>query len=582
MLAVLAGCGGGGDAALQTVPSTPYTPSDDVVTCKPGADVTGVWKAIANNGTYIPDSTYLTFFSYNQPSINSTGLVVFRGRAKSATGDSGGSGGSGGAMARGVFAVDACLSGPKIYTVADTNTAVPAPNSTGATYNEFPSIPRIDIDSGVLATRGQSTPVWTLADGTKVGTSGIYVEMPQGFMTGVGLLGNLSDFSYMQVPNASTSGVKFDQFPGSPTVTQGHYVAFKGNYTDGSTSKTGIYYRDLNIDGSAVHVIADTNMTIPGTSTTFGSTAPPSAAGGQVAFVGLDNEDAPTAGGIYLAAVADRPALTALVQIGSTVVPDAAGNPLTGNPTFSQLGEGLSFDGRYISFWGAWGTQDPNNMRQVTLTCPTDGNDGMRAACLEQYPSGQTQKAVAIDQGIFVYDLQTGKVTMAARAGATEMFQDFLYWVFSGHGATGGSGSGTSGPTDAEPPRWRSSAFTAVDSERGVLFKGSLSSAGGATPPASGIYGAAYTGGAPGAVFKLVEVGDDMTAIDHAAPAGSAVTALGIEREALRRGWLTLTASSLDPAGESWGGVYATYFPSAFRVNGAVVPGAMPTLGLGG
>jgi hypothetical protein len=42
-----------------------------------------------------------------------------------------------------------------------------------------------------------------------------------------------------------------------------------------------------------------------------------------------------------------------------------------------------------------------------------------------------------------------------------------------------------------------------------------------------------------------------MTAIDHAPTAGAAVMALGIEREALHRGWLAITASSLDPARES-------------------------------
>ena len=85
----------------------------------------------------------------------------------------------------------------------------------------------------------------------------------------------------------------------------------------------------------------------------------------------------------------------------------------------------------------------------------------------------------------------------------------------------------------------------------------------------------------PGTVFKVVEAGDDMTALDHAAPAGSSVTALGIEREALRRGWLTLTAASIDPAGDGWGGIYTTYFPGPFHVNAPVAPAMIGTLVLG-
>ncbi|MGA8048719.1 MAG: hypothetical protein WCA09_00910 [Burkholderiales bacterium] len=552
--------------------------------CVPGSDVIGAWKVVSNNQTAVPGSTDIKFFSYNQPSINSSGLLVFRGRARGATG-SGGSGGSA-SMSRGVFALDACLPSPKLYTVADTSTVVPAPNNTDAVFTEFPSIPRIDMNAGVMATRGQSNPVWTLSDGTKLGTSGVYVASAAGLSTGIGLLGGVPEFSYMQVPNASTTGVKFDQFPGSPTVSDGKYLAFKGNYTDTdgvtTVSRTGVYYRDLSVSNSPLHVIADSSMPIPGTdpATTFGSTAPPSAANGKVAFVGLDNEDAPTAGGLYIAPLADMPALTPLVQIGQTVVTDSAGGPLVDNPTFSQLGEGLAFDGRYIAFWGAWGA----DMREITLTCPEDGNADLIAACNEQNPGGTKQVMVPVNQGVFLYDIQRGKLWMAARAGSDEQFQDFLYWVFSGSpgttGASGGSG-GESGPTDAEPPRWRASAFAAVDGARGVIFKGSLMPAEGFTPPTSGIYGAPFTGSKVDPVFKIVEVDDSIAPIDPTAPAESKITALGIERESLRSGWLTITASTLDPLGESWAGIYATYFPGAFHVSAAVAPSTVGTLILG-
>ncbi|MDE2479407.1 MAG: hypothetical protein KGM87_10990, partial [Betaproteobacteria bacterium] len=172
--ALLAACGGGG---ASLTPYTPYVPGDQLVACTPGKDVTGTWKTLSDNNTLIPDSLSVAFFSYNQPSVNSSGMVVFRGRAREASGEEGSSGGSGGSgsggMTRGVFALDACASKPTLYTVADTNSLVPDPNSTAAQFTEFPSIPRIDIDSAVIATRGQSNPVWTLADGTKLGTSGV-------------------------------------------------------------------------------------------------------------------------------------------------------------------------------------------------------------------------------------------------------------------------------------------------------------------------------------------------------------------------------------------------------------------------
>ncbi|WP_297906771.1 hypothetical protein [Thiomonas sp.] len=584
--ALLAACGGGG---TSLTPYTPYVPSDQLVACTPGTDVIGTWKTLSNNKTLIPDSASVAFFSYNQPSVNTAGMVVFRGRARDSAGgteggSSGGTGGTGG-MTRGVFAMDACAGRPTMYTVADTNFLVPDPNNAGAQFTEFPSIPRIDIDSAVIATRGQSTPVWTLADGTKLGTSGVYATMPKTLGTAVNLLGGVADFSYMQVPGATTPGTRFDQFPGSPSVAQGHFVVFKGNYTDGTTSRTGVYYRDVNVANAPVQRIADSTTLIPGTSTPFGSTAPPSAAGSKVVFVGLDNEDAPTAGGLYLANLAPDPVLSPLVTIGNTQVPDSTGAPLppmagaSSPPTFSQIGEGLGFDGRYVSFWGAWDTQDPQQMRTVARNCPTDGNKDLINACNGQYPGGVANLPEPVNQGIFVYDTTTGKLWMAARAGATEQFQDLLFWTFSGAPATTGS-SGSSGPTDAEPPRWRASAFTAVDGARGVLFKGVLTPPAGGTGPSSGIYGSVLSGNGMGSVFKLVAVGDDMSAIDPTAPAGSTVSAVSMEREALRGGWLAISVSSLNPAQESWAGVYATYFPGAWHVQ-QPDPLVMGVLGLG-
>lgn len=575
---ILGGCSsGGGSSSVADTPENPYSPSVDVA-CTPGNDVVGIWKVVANNQTLMPNSPQLPFFSYNQPSVNSDGVVVFRGRAKSGTSGSG-------AIQRGIYATDACKP-ISIYTVADTvNTLVPQPNNTSATFNEFASIPRIDAHSGLITSRGQSAPVWSYTDpitglDTKAGTSGLYVNLPAGLSTGVGLLGNVPEFSYMQVPDASTTGLKFDQFPGSASVTDNKYLVFKGNYTDLTVSKTGVYYRDLTTASSPVTTIANSDTVIPGqttTSTTFGSTAPPSSASGKVVFLGLDVEAAPTMGGIYLAPFANKPALDPLVTIGE-LIPNKLGTALDGTSKFTQIGEALAFDGRYVAFWGAWGQDFTTHggMHAIQLTCPTDGSKTLQAACMAGSdkdpvtgnPTGLTTEYVPDNQGIFLVDSQTKNIWMVARGEYPAVgplgsipFQGFTYWTYSGY-AEGG---------DAEPPKWRSSAFAAVDGNRGVIFKGSPTAA-----SVSGIYGVPFTGGSLGTVFKVIATGDPMTTLDAAAPAGSAITSVSIEREGLRNGWLTLTASSAD-----WAGAYATYFPSAFHLAGTPDTNGIDNLILG-
>jgi hypothetical protein len=530
------------------------------------------------NNTYTPPGVVdKNFFSYNQPSINSNGLVVFRARAKAPSG----MGSTGGEPHRGVWAVDLCTS-PALQTVVDTTMAVPDPNNqvdpqTGlpapATFNETPSIPRIDISSSLIATRGNSPPVWTYTDPntgleTKAGTTGIFTWIKGLLTTGVDTLGNVLDFSYFQVPGAP-SGTKFDVFPGSPSPTNGKYIAFKGNYTVAESGvppvgKTGVYFRDISLpmsmSASAVVAIADTSTTIPGQeAATFGSTAPPSAADGKIVFTGLDNEEAPTMGGIYVALLAERPALTAVALIGGPV-PDRDGVPLldatNGSPiTFATFGEGLSYDGRYIAFWGAWGT----DKRDLVQVCQSDGNKDRKAYCLATSgPGGTTTVQVHLNQGIFLHDTVSGTTRMVARAGVGEAFQDFVYWVYSGRPP--GTGN-TPDDSDGEPPRWRSSAFVAVDGARGVLFKGSRSPIEGVTVPSSGLYGVGYVHGALTDVIPAIEVGDLAANLDASAPAGSTVSSVGIEREAFRNGWLTLTVSTINPALESWAGIYATYVP---------------------
>lgn len=524
---------------------------------------TGKWVTVVNSAFTPPGVADKYFYSFNQPAINSNGKVVFRARAKAPGGGCCGSGGGGGGEPhRGVWVVDLCSS-RALQTVLDTTMLVPDPNNTGAIFNETPSIPRIDISSPLIATRGNSPPVWVYTDTTtgletRAGTTGVFTWMNGPLATGVATLGNVPDFSRFQVPPPSAAGTKFDVFPGSPTMSSGKYIAFKGNYTvtenEVSVGKTGVYFRDISDINSRIIAIADTNTLIPGRAVPFGSTAPPSAAAGKIVFTGLDNEEAPTMGGIYVAPLTERPALTAIAAIDDPV-PDRTGVPLVDGSTFTKFGEGLAYDGRYVAFWGAWGAAT----RDIVLTCPTDGNKDRIAYCLEVYvPYGKTTVQVPVNQGIFLHDTVSGKTLMVARAGVGQGFQDFLYWVYSGRPPGTGNSPDDS---DGEPPRWRSSAFAAVDGARGVLFKGSRNPVPDVTVPSNGIYGAGYSDGALTDVVPVIEVGDLVAKLDAGAPADSTVASVGIEREAVRGGWVTLTVSTINPAGKSWAGVYATHVP---------------------
>ena len=518
-----------------------------------------VWRTVINNGDTIP-GTEVLFNSYNQPSINTSGLVVFRGRGR---------GGSGGEPPRGIYARDMGHGNKPLRAVVDVSSEVPAPNNLGSSFNEFPSIPRIAADSDMIATRGQSEPVYEYipegeVESTRVGTAGIYATLNGQLVTGASQLGAVPGFEYWAVPGAS-AGTRFSQFPGSPAV-DGTTIAFKGNYTDldNPEESTGVFIRDLSVTESPVERIASAGMQIPGEAdgVVFGSTAPPSAANGIVVFLGVDDEEVPTAGGLFSAPMESDPDLTPLVQIGDPV-------PGKGeNDTFTKIGEGLSFDGRFVAFWGTWGDET----REVELACPEDGNQDIIDECLRQFPSGSTTVTVSVHEGMFVHDLITGDTTMVAENsvpnGVTAMalpeapdFESFLYWVFSGAPPTAGSEE----DADQELPRWRSSAFTAVsqrfDGTFRVAFKGSGVDGG------QGIYLA--TGVADAPLLTLVDTGSDGRSIDREAPEGSLVTTVGIEREGFRGNYLAISVSMAN-AEESWAGVYVSALRSPYRPLGPV------------
>ena len=512
------------------------------------------WQVVVNNGVTFPGDSR-KFNSYNQPSINVNKLVVFRARSK---------GGSTGEPAHGVLVRDMATLAP-LTTVFDRKTPVPQPNNLGTLFVEPPSFPRIDMWSSTIASRGNHPPAWTylLGDGTetRAGTTGIYTNPFGNLITGASNLGDVPAFDFFAAPE---TGGKFDVFPGAPAVTDGATLVFKGNYTVGDVGKTGVYYRDLTnapIDGlepaggtGAVVVIADTETLIPGTHTPFGSTAPPSAVAREAVFAGFDNEDAPTLGGIYMAPLTrTRPALTALVEIGGQVPGERRG------VTFNKLGEGVSFDGRFVAFWGAWGSET----KTLVLQCPTEGNKDRRLYCLEQYPSGFTT-TVPAHQGIFVEDTRTQQTRAVAKA--PDDFDDFVYWNFSGK-VPGGS------EDEGEPARWRFATFVAAsglvdgqltDAAFHAAFKARTGAVvGGAyVNPIDGIYLRKGPGGSPFA--KVVETGMNGGFMDPAAAGAPPITAMGIERDGFRGSSLVINVS-MGTEDSGWAGIYLTAVPEEER-----------------
>jgi len=517
------------------------------------------WSTVANNTMAFPGDTR-NFNSYNQPAVNNAGLVVFRARTQ------GGSGANG--PSTGILTRDMSSAGNPIVPVAVRGSAVPQPNNTSATFNEFPSVPRIDARSSMIATRGQSQPVLEYQNGmdpltgaattTRGGTSGIYTNPPGALITGMSGLGNVTnstyganpDLSYFQVPNTAPN-TKFDQFPGAPSPTGGNTVVFKGNWTEGATGQTGVYYRDVLANGgtSPVQLVADSKTEIPGFSgTTFGSTAPPSAADGRMVFLGLDNEAAPTKGGLYLANLGFSKAadvaspLTTLASIGGSVLNRA-------DAVFTQVGEALSFDGKNVGFWGAWGKKDGDGnlvaeTRSITVGCGGIENANTNAFCNAQdngltYGSGIAGDGlysfdVAVNQGFFITDVDTLETRLVAETGGD--FLDFVSWNFSG------KIPGEEGEEDGEFARWRSASFIASDGWN-AAFRASR------TNGATGLYHL-YDG----ALSTLAETGMDGGFLDATAT-GLSITSIGIERDGYRNGWLAINASMTDGV-ESMAGVY--------------------------
>lgn len=521
------------------------------------------WQTIVNNGFTMPNSDN-KYSSYGQPSVNENGLVVFRARS------------TGGQRQTGIYA--RLFPKGNVFEIADLTTFVPYPNNLESTFREFPAVPRIAASNDLIAFSGIHKPVYRylLPDGTetRVGTTGIYVRSPNGLLiNGTSKIGVAPGFENHAVPGTIPL-IGFDVYPGAPAITDSGKIVFKGNYTKDGIGQTGIFYRDLfdvpEGGTQSVEMIASSETEIPGMppsfkSFTFDSTSPPSVAGESVVFLGLDNEDDPHYGGIYMAPISRQQNLQLLVGIGEAI-PDLGGQAMT------RLGEALSFDGRFIAFWGAWGTET----KTVRLFCPEDGEANVIEYCKGQDPNSvfdprterwYQDKHVPLNQGFFVYDMALRYTYLAAQT--TSEFDDLLFWVYSGRppGVGGDSKELVEEESGEEPPRWRSSGFVTVADEV-VVFKArhaAQTKTGEYVDIVDGIYLKNAVNRMP--IEALVETGMSSDLLDPSIPTGILpITGLGIERDGLRGARLTITAAMADED-NSWGGIYYARIP---RVNSVI------------
>jgi hypothetical protein len=375
------------------------------------------------------------------------------------------------------------------------------------------------------------------------------------------------------------AGTGFDQFPGSPAVTERTTIVFKGNFSVDGVGKTGVFYRDFAARGGTapIELIASSFTKIPRSNTLFGSTAPPSAGGRYAVFAGYDNEQAPTKGGIYRARLGSKPiVLETVVKIGDPVPGELSGT------TFDRFGEAISVssNGRHVLFWGGWG-----GSRDVPLVCPDEGNEAMRKACDDATNDAtedgeDTVGQVPMYQGFFLRDMLSKTTIVIAKTGDFvdgRTIEDFVYWNFSGRVLGKGHGGEEDPEETLELARWRSTSFGAVS---------------GTGAPGMSVVKARFVDNNDGLenenalllrdvkpsgfgdLEALLRTGDLGAVVDPEAPAGAVISALGIERDGFRGNWLAINVSMLVPSagvtatadGEEseeetgWAGIYAAHF----------------------
>ncbi len=505
------------------------------------------WQTVANGKSTLPGTT-TPFESFGPPSINASGMAVFRGVSVLATSEGSGETSS----TTGVYTAD-LANGGKLAKVADIATVVPAPNTltygqTLAKFGGFPSFPKIDASSTFVGFNATHPPVISLPNSGKAGSAGIYSNPAGALDTGVGLFVQDISTTYPYFANPDT-GAAFGAFPASPSVIGGNTLVFKADYLNGTVVANGIYYRDVVSEGgeSLVQRIASPATAIPNTTTKFGYFGAPSAVGGTVVFVGYNKKDAPTVGGIYSAPVSATPLLTPLVTIGAPVPGEAEMD------TFTLFGDAVSFDGRYVGFWAAWGTETTN----LHITC-SELDTAMQTYCLTLFPKGYDAK-VPVHQGMFVYDTNSSILTAVAKTGSG--FTDFTYWPFVGTlpeegpptNVGGGSGE-TETEVPLEPPAFVPSPRIVVAGQSGSTYQVAFKAK---TGSVDGIYRA--TGPDAGQFTTILDTTMLGNLVDDTAPSTSKVDRLYLESEGMRGNWLVIGTTMHDSANDTYpAGVYAT------------------------
>ena len=373
------------------------------------------WSTVVNNTDGMPGAPfYRKFNSYNQPSVNAYWAGGHPGSAARRRGSPG--------DPRDLHARHVRGRQPHRQDPGPDH-QVPHPNngSQSTIFVETPSFPRIDMWSDTIATRGNHQPVYrynlSVDEETRVGTTGIYSNPFGGLITGASKLGAVPGFDCFEVPGADPWTV-FDVFPGAPSVTDGKTIVFKGNYTAGGAHKTGVFYRNLEDAEhggfSPVELIANnTDTLIPGTRTPFGSTSPPSAAGGKVVFAGFDNEETPSLGGLYMADLRKRNNSRGL-SASASASPGSA-------PTITFTASGKASRSTAAT-WDSGALDAETEYRTMRLYCPTEGNKDRIAYCNRSLVCADTdetagdpdsvcddtgcyqEKRVPVRQGIFVHD----------------------------------------------------------------------------------------------------------------------------------------------------------------------------------
>lgn len=209
------------------------------------------------------------------------------------------------------------------------------------------------------------------------------------------------------------TGVYYRKLPG-PIVTTTTTMRSKARKLRGS---------DDAAKDDQIKLIANTFTEIPPTmyntcqpGTTFGSTAPPSASGHRCVFLGLDNEEDPTCGGIYEVDLDKDIELKPMAQIGMEI---------QDGELLAKIGEALSYDGDSILFWAVIGHLQNDEIyyetRTVRIYCPTTGHKERNQVCEDESDGGNMEDGfyhlidIPVDQGIFLY--KGDNLYLVARTG---------------------------------------------------------------------------------------------------------------------------------------------------------------------